>query len=190
MEPKEVKYKSTNASHLVEKAPVNINSTPKDTTLTIKISRPPKTEKTTYCKRCGSLVDKKNRKCTGCNKQYFRLSKVAVLWVLVGIITVGLIGLNVYQYYQTLQLNSVISELQDTMVSKSSTISDLRAKSATYKDKADFLDNEIAIVPDDGTYTYHKYGCLWLNKSSHFWAYNIEAAKAKGYKPCPYCYGS
>ena len=52
--------------------------------------------------------------------------------------------------------------------------------------KAEFMDNYVVIVPDDGKKMYHKYGCSKLSLS-YFWVYNIEAAKDQGYKPCSYC---
>ena len=49
------------------------------------------------------------------------------------------------------------------------------------------MDNYIALVEDDGTNLYHQYNCSQF-KADSFWAYNISAAKSKGFEPCPECY--
>lgn len=54
-----------------------------------------------------------------------------------------------------------------------------------YKEKADFLDEHIAIILEDGNY-YHTYDCDYFTGS--FWAYNTENAENEGYKPCPHCH--
>ena len=59
-------------------------------------------------------------------------------------------------------------------------------KYLAYKKKADFLDEYIVFVQDDGTGYYHTYDCDKFNSSS-FWAYNRSLAKSQGYKPCPRC---
>lgn len=59
-------------------------------------------------------------------------------------------------------------------------------KYLAYKKKADFLDEYIVFVQDDGTGYYHTYDCSKFTSSS-FWAYNRSLAKSQGYKPCPHC---
>ena len=49
-----------------------------------------------------------------------------------------------------------------------------------------FYREHAEIVPDDGSYYYHQYGCSHLNLS-RFWIYNTEAVPSR-YDPCPYCH--
>lgn len=53
-------------------------------------------------------------------------------------------------------------------------------------EKEKFLDDYVVVVEDDGTDSYHKYGCSQLPLSS-FWTYNIEGAKGKDYRPSLLC---
>lgn len=174
-----------------EKASIYTGSSSKDTTVVIKISRQKKARKKAFCKRCGSLIDNKTRKCTGCGKQYFRLSK-AIAWGILSIILICLLGYNAYQFYQIKQLNSENKDLMEKLETKSSYITELNSRIGNLQLKANFLDNNVVIVWDDGTKLYHKYGCTHRDifKTTTFWAYNIEAAKQLGYRPCPYCCGS
>ena len=50
-----------------------------------------------------------------------------------------------------------------------------------------FFDNYAEIVPDDGTRTYHKWGCSKLDTSDGFWIFNTAAAE-DDYKKCPTCH--
>ena len=106
-------------------------------------------------------------------------------------------------------LNSTVSSLNSDIAEKDSTISaqqrtinsqknsiaslendnsDLRMKNLRQLLDLSFYEEHAVVVPDDGTYTYHKYGCDDLDTSS-FWIYNTEAAKSYGYKACPKCIG-
>jgi len=72
-----------------------------------------KVQKSTYCKQCGSLINGKTKKCSGCGKQYFKFSKLVFIWCVLAVLVIGLGGLNVYQYleYQALELSST-SQIQ------------------------------------------------------------------------------
>lgn len=58
-------------------------------------------KKNAYCKKCGSPIDDKTKKCGGCNKRYFHLSKNIVIWCALFALIIGLTGLNVYQYLES-----------------------------------------------------------------------------------------
>ena len=149
-----------------------------------------------YCKFCGGVIDGKTKRCTSCGKSANPLrrmlgSKRAVVEVmaLVLILAVATGGYIAQKKYYELKMESI----QDTLNYKSKRITSLsadvkkyRARANEYKDKADFMDDYIVIVPDDGTNLYHSYGCSKLDTSS-FWAFNTEAAKGEGYKPCSKC---
>lgn len=167
-------------------------------TATMNSERKAKKQKKTYCKECGKLIDSSTGKCSGCGKQYFHLSKAVLIWVIVSIFCAGLVGLIVYQCFQVYslesQLQSEISKSKSNEAEYEDTIASLRAynldlifSQTEYENKANFLDEHIVFVVDDGTYTYHTYDCEHFKNSSSFWAYNLEAAESKGYTPCPYC---
>ncbi|MBQ9166131.1 MAG: hypothetical protein IJX71_04325 [Oscillospiraceae bacterium] len=109
-----------------------------------------------------------------------KLSGPLVLSVLLCIgLLIGFIAFSVY--YQ-----NEISYLEQQLSNARNTVSTLQAENAQLQDAADFLDNYIVIISDDGSNLYHRYGCDDLDTSS-FWAYNIHAA-TDDYDPCPVCY--
>lgn len=142
-------------------------------------------KKVRYCKFCGGEIDSEIKKCTSCGKQYFRMPKRFGVIVL-AILCVILLGLNVLQYYEISAMRSDLETAGYKLNARDSLISSLNEKVSEYKDIAEFMDNHIVIVSDDGTRMYHKYGCEDLDLS-YFWAYNTEAAESKGYYPCNKC---
>ena len=55
------------------------------------------------------------------------------------------------------------------------------------EETADFFDANAEIIGDDGTDTYHKYGCSHLDLSNGYWIYNTVAADNYAWE-CPYCH--
>lgn len=147
-------------------------------------------KKQRYCKRCGSPVDRKTKKCQGCGKQYFRLRRLGV--GLLAVLCLALVGLNVFQYSARLDLESAIaakertiSQQRKTVTAQSKTIRSLTNDVDKYRPKVRFMDNYVVIIGDSNN-KYHKYGCEDLDTSS-FWIYNTETAKALGYRACKKC---
>lgn len=122
--------------------------------------------KTQYCKKCGNLIDSKTKKCTVCGKQYFKGLRIKTLLYLFLIIlfVVAIIILSV-----KLNNANLYKERYNDIY-----------------DEYNFYHSKAVIVADDDTNLYHSYTCEDLNTSS-FWVYNKEAAKGKGFKPCPNC---
>ena len=56
------------------------------------------TGKQVFCKNCGSVVDSKTKKCTGCGKQYFKLSSKSIPYVIIGVLVVIIICLIVGKF--------------------------------------------------------------------------------------------
>ena len=50
-----------------------------------------------------------------------------------------------------------------------------------------FYERNIAFVVDGSDY-YHTRDCIYYKNADSYWAYNVEAAKSRGYKQCPYCH--
>ena len=149
-----------------------------------------KTTKKVYCKHCGNEIDDKTKKCIGCGTQYFRFSKRVFVIAVAGILAIGLIGANVYQYIENKQ---TVKTLNDKVNSELSLNADLRqqrdAESIKFGSKEielAFWDKSAVIVTETGK-KYHHYGCYHLNDCKSIWIYNIEAAVSRGYTPCLDC---
>lgn len=147
-------------------------------------------EKNTYCKNCGGLISNKTRKCTGCGRQYFRLSRRVAIVGALTFIGLVLIGLNVYQYVtnqQTLEkLNSNLVSMTATKDRYMSQNYDLAVQLSLKDNELGFWNEHAVIVTEEGE-KYHHYGCYHLDDCSSIWIYNIEAAKSRGYTPCLDC---
>lgn len=170
----------------------NISASPVET-------KKEKKNKTKYCSRCGSVIDKQTKICTGCGRKYFkvRLNKFSITILIMSIVIVALSALNVFLLVDTKaeisELNAQVSTLEKQVNSKKKTINTLREENSDLRDKNTdyflehlFFSSHAVIVSDDGTRKYHKYGCDDLDTSS-FWIYNSEAAEDKGYYACSKC---
>ncbi len=152
--------------------------------------------KTRYCKFCGGIIDSKTKKCTSCGKSTNPLRRMIIgkrtiveimaLVLIVSVATGGYIAQKNYYESKMESMQDTISYKSKRITSLSADVKKYRDNANKYKDKADFMDDHIVIVADDGTNIYHSYGCSKLDTSS-FWAFNTEAAKGDGYKPCSKC---
>lgn len=79
-------------------------------------------------------------------------------------------------------------ELQKDIIHKDGEIDDLTSKYNRAYRKANFLDEHIAFVTNSYADYYHTYSCPTFQNADSYWAYNIEAAEANGYSPCPRCH--
>ena len=64
------------------------------------------------------------------------------------------------------------------------TLEDALLATKSYVEKANFMDDYVVFVEDDGTGLYHSYDCEHFTKSK-FWAYSRRLAEANGYHPAP-----
>ena len=83
-------------------------------------------------------------------------------------------------------LSQEISVLESDVTGLKKDITSLKNELEICYREINFIDEFVVFVEDDGTNWYHKYQCSRFRADS-FWAYNIDAALAEGYKPCPYC---
>lgn len=159
----------------------------------------PKKKKQRYCKFCGGAIDPETKKCAKCGKQYFRIkfNKHIFLYTVLILVILLLAGVNAYQYIQyqnDMQKKEHIIQKQERDIETYQKrikgyiddISELRWENLSMTEKISFFEKHVVFVSNDGTVLYHKYGCSDFDRS-HFWAYNTEAAKNRGYKPCPEC---
>lgn len=68
-----------------------------------------------------------------------------------------------------------------------SNISDLEYQLRVNQNIADFVDEYVVFVEDDGTNFYHKFDCYRF-VGNYFWVYNIDAVIGGDFSPCPYCH--
>ncbi len=162
-----------------------------------------KTAKTKYCSRCGSVVDNKTKTCTGCGKQYFRgfrFTKFSITVIALALVIATVSTLCVLQYINTQELKDEISDLEKQVSTKQSTINRLESKVDDLEDEISDLKfgnltdkwalefyEEYAVLVNENSKKYHKYGCDDFDSSS-FWIYNINAAEQKGYYACSKCH--
>ena len=143
-----------------------------------------------YCSQCGSQIDPVTKKCTGCGKQYFRglrFTKFSITVIALASVIAIVSTLGFLQYINTQELKAEISDLESQVKNKQSIIDSLQSQVWDNEELVDFVNNYVVFVEDDGTNYYHKYECYRF-KGDYFWAFNIEAARDKGYKACPYCH--
>ena len=143
-----------------------------------------------YCSQCGSQIDPVTKKCTGCGKQYFRglrFTKFSIAVIALASVIAIVSTLGFLQYINTQELKAEISDLESQVKNKQSIIDSLQSQVWDNEELVDFVNNYVVFVEDDGTNYYHKYECYRF-KGDYFWAFNIEAARDKGYKACPYCH--
>lgn len=106
--------------------------------------KPIDNHKKKFCKYCGGLIDADTKKCSSCGKQFFRFPKRIVGIIALVIVLVALAGLNVYQYVSN---GAIVSDLEQQIKTKDSTISTQKSTIATQKseivgleDKAEYYD--------------------------------------------------
>lgn len=97
-----------------------------------------------FCKFCGGLIDTDTKKCSSCGKQFFRYPKRIVGIIALLIVFVALTGLNIYQYVSN---DATISDLEQqieardsTISTQGSTIATQKSKIAGLEDKAEYYD--------------------------------------------------
>lgn len=140
-----------------------------------------------YCRQCGHLVDSETKVCTGCGKKYFKFNKLAAIAVILSIVIVAVSTLCAVEfiYIRNLEWELYYDEL--TIESLNNKKLDLEAEIKKNDSKLAFYDSYVVVLPDDGTNTYHKYGCSNLNTSKGVWILSNGAAAKEGYTKCTHC---
>jgi len=142
-----------------------------------------------FCKFCGGRIDAQTKKCSGCGKQYFKgikFNKFLITVLILSLVIISSITLNIVQSIEMKELIEDKEYFKEKTYEQQVEISDLNKKIVKSNNVLDFYEKHVVIVGDDGTKKYHKYGCDDLD-TSYFWAYNIEAAKDRGYYACSKC---
>lgn len=68
------------------------------------------------------------------------------------------------------------------------TLTEALTAAQVYEAKAEFMDNYVVFVENNGTRVYHTYDCEQFSKSN-FWAYSRKLAESNGFSPCSICGG-
>lgn len=145
-----------------------------------------KNKKIKYCKLCGGKLDK-NNKCKKCGKQYFKLNKSLILYLIIG-------GLVISNVVFILLYDDAKNEVENVTEACSENPSwcEIQLNTLTGKhdwsyvsDKLDFFDENIVFVIEGYGNYYYTYDCVQKitnGEEYSYWAYNIEAAKYEGYQ--------
>ena len=140
--------------------------------------------KTRYCKLCGGKLSNE-KKCTKCGKQYFHIkSKSTLILIPISILLVISIILNIKFYKENEILSDDNWNLYMENNSLESQLTNIDDGNEYYyvKNKIQFFDDYIVIVPDNSKY-YYSYDCYEQKyPTSSFYAYNVSNAEAQGYK--------
>lgn len=188
---------------VLEKAavhPASASMPSKGETVDAPVLQNKKSVKSKYCSKCGSVIDNKTKKCTGCGKQYFRglrLTKFSVTVITLALAFAVVSTLYVVQYVNNqaavAQLENEVDGLEKLVAIRDSTISRLETdidilEKANWsnRDKLNFFNNH-AVIVDEHSRKYHKYECDDLDLS-YFWIYNTEKAEQLGYYACSKCH--
>lgn len=83
-------------------------------------------------------------------------------------------------------LEDTVSTLEDTVGELESTVNGLAKTKTGLEQTLDFVDLHAAFVSNDGSPVYHTADCEKLDKEN-FTVYDVDAAKARGFTPCPDC---
>ncbi|MBR2897370.1 MAG: zinc ribbon domain-containing protein [Oscillospiraceae bacterium] len=152
-----------------------------------------KKKKVRYCSRCGSLIDSQTKQCTGCGKKYFkgiRFNKVSWIVLSFSLVLLAAIAVITYQHKENASLEEKIIGLQrqnSTLQGQRNVFTEM-FEAEKRKMSIEMKSFDVAIVPDDGTKKYHKYGCSEIDTSDGIWIYNIRKAMSKGYYACAKCH--
>ena len=163
----------------------------------------PNSSEDKFCKLCGCKIHTKNKICPSCGEQNLKgtvFSGKSVAIVVLSLVVIAVATLCAFEYSNIKQQSKYIQNLEDkiddleeqiitnqsTIDELESTIDSLKFDLYEYEEIVDFVDEYVVFVEDDGTNQYHKYECYRF-VGEYFWAYNVDAAKNKGYHACPVC---
>lgn len=153
-----------------------------------------------YCQKCGNEIPDNSVFCDVCGervslqvgiqqtvqkdaKKKKRNKSTIILSVF---LCLSLIGCGVLGYIAIRKANLVAFK-SEVIKNKNNSIDYYENEVDLLRERAEFLDNYVVIVGDNGSKYYHKYECgLWRSCDSIL-VYNEEAARQDGYKPCSIC---
>ena len=84
--------------------------------------------------------------------------------------------------------NKQLLLLEEELEADIKTLTEALTAAEAYKVKANFMDNYVVFVENNGSRVYHTYDCEEFSKSN-FWAYSRKLAESNGFGPCAVCGG-
>lgn len=84
--------------------------------------------------------------------------------------------------------NKQLLLLEEELEANIKTLTEALTAAEPYKVKAQFMDNYVVFVENNGSRVYHTYDCDKFSKSN-FWAYSRKLAESNGFGPCSVCGG-
>lgn len=136
--------------------PVPASARQKEGSAVAPVPQIAKPVKTKYCNKCGSAIDSKTKKCTGCGKQFFRglrFTKFTIAVIVMSLVILALSALCVFQYVnaQTAAsgLQEEVSRLEQQVNDKEATIKTKDSTIETLEDEINDLEDEIYDLEDE-----------------------------------------
>lgn len=87
---------------------------------------------------------------------------------------------------QTAALEEQSAAQEERRTALEEEIAGLKMDNAELQRALDFINDNAAFLPNDGSYLYHAGSCTHFDRTS-FIVYSVDTAIAFGYRPCPYC---
>ncbi|MBQ6430307.1 MAG: hypothetical protein IJJ99_00305 [Oscillospiraceae bacterium] len=94
---------------------------------------------------------------------------------------------------QATALEEQTAALEEQLASRDMEYDELEEKAAgletdksKLQQKLNFINANVAFLPNDGTYLYHTGDCTHFDKTG-FLVFSVSTAISWGYRPCPYC---
>lgn len=143
-----------------------------------------------YCSLCGNPIDGETKRCTGCGKQYFKgIPWKRVIAVIFSLLLVASLAVNMLSYRVLEEIvhenDDLAEKINSIQVEKKDIENELKENYKIFNE----INKLVVFVEDDGTKLYHRFQCEKF-KGDSFWAFNLDAAKDKGYKPCSLCHNA
>ena len=144
------------------------------------------TKKTKYCKLCGGKLDA-NNKCKNCGKQYFKLNKNVIFYVVIGLLIVSNIVFILIYTDTKKELDNIIDSFTDGSDWCETQLDLIKGDHTIFyiQEKLDFFDENIVFVLEGYENYYYTYDCVQKitgGEEYSYWSYNKEAAISKGYQ--------
>ena len=153
---------------------------------TLEESSKSKIKKSKYCKMCGGKLDS-NKKCQKCGKQYFKLNKNIIFYVIIGLLVISNIVFILLYSNSKKSLQNITDTLVDSSDWCETQLNLIKGEHDIFyiQEKLDFFDENIVFVIEGYGDYYYTYDCVQKitdGEEYSYWAYNKEAAMAKGYQ--------
>ena len=131
------------------------------------------------CSKCGK-ENNEGKFCVYCGekRKEIKFNYFKIILVILMLITIGVL------LYLFIDLKINYDNLNEKYIAKEKLYNNIKSENEELKQKTNFLDENIVFVLEgygDYYYTYEEMKIITAGNRYSYWAYNEEAAKAKGY---------